>query len=79
VTEEKAKIANARIGREMMQLSYTGEYEGDLFALRTMVAMGRSKDDVINAFLGMSRTPDTATHPSTAKRVMNMRYEGNPQ
>jgi Zn-dependent protease with chaperone function len=73
VTEEKAKVANAKIGREMMQLSYTGEFEADTFAMKTLQRLGRSKEDVINAFMNMSRTPDTATHPSTAKRVMNMR------
>lgn len=78
VTEEKARIANARIGREMQQLSYRGEFEADRFAMKTMIELGRSKDDVINAFLGMSRTPDTATHPSTAKRIMNMKREGEP-
>lgn len=73
VTEEKAKIANAKMGREMMQLSYTGEFEADTFAMKTLVALGRSKDQIITAFMNMSRNPDTATHPSTAKRVMNMR------
>lgn len=76
VTEQKAAHANARIGREMMALSHQGEYEADLFSLRTLVAMGRTKDEVINTFLNMSRTPDTATHPSTAKRVLNLRNEG---
>lgn len=76
VTEQKAANANQRVGREMMSISHQGEYEADLFALRTLVAMGRTKDEVINAFLNMSRTPDTATHPSTAKRVLNMRNEG---
>jgi Zn-dependent protease with chaperone function len=76
VTEQKAAYANARVGREMMALSHQGEYEADLFSLRTLVAMGRTKDEVINAFLNMSRTPDTATHPSTAKRVLNLRNEG---
>jgi Zn-dependent protease with chaperone function len=78
VTPEKATFANARIGREMMQVAHLGEYEADRFAVKVLSGLGRSKDQITEAFLGMGRTPDTATHPSTAKRVMNMRRTGEP-
>lgn len=76
VTPEKASQANDQIGPEMRVLSWECEYEADREALKTLTALGRSKDDVINAFLAMNaRSPDTATHPSTIKRVMNLKRE----
>lgn len=76
VTPEKAKRANDLIGPEMRVLSWECELEADRDALKTLTALGRSKDDVINSFLAMNgRNPDTETHPSTFRRVLNLRRE----
>lgn len=73
VTEQAAAQANNIVGPEMRRLSYQVEFEADEFALRTLVGLGWTKDQVISAFMNMSRTPDTATHPSTLKRIMALR------
>lgn len=73
VTEEAANRANNIVGPEMRRLSYRVEFEADEFALRTLVGLGRTRDEVIGAFMAIERTTDTATHPSTAKRIMALR------
>lgn len=75
VTKDAVEIVNKNpeFSREMMELSHRGEFEADVFAVKTLCAMGWKKDEVINAFLGMARTTTTATHPSSFKRAQNMR------
>lgn len=76
LTPEKAAAADSKIGPEMQRLSWECEFEADRDALVTLTQLGRSKDDVITAFLTLGgRTPDTATHPSTGRRAMNLRRE----
>ena len=73
VTNKKLKIANQKIKIEMRQLSYRCELSADTFALRTLIKLGWTRDQVIISMLDKKRTFDTATHPSLAKRILNLK------
>jgi hypothetical protein len=72
VTEANANIANHIVGPELRTLSHKVELQADSYALKVLVNLGWTRGQVVDMFLGMERTPDSTTHPSSARRVQNL-------
>jgi Zn-dependent protease with chaperone function len=75
VVPEKTDPVAGPMGREASALSHQQELAADAFALRSLRRLGWSTADAIAAFMamGQAHTYDTATHPSTRKRLANLR------
>ena len=67
--------------REAAVQSYEQEFEADAYAMRTLLAMGYSRDDLIAAFFQLGAYDATMTHPSSADRLGRLRRldEGTPE
>lgn len=72
VTDKTLLIADRIVGPELRTLSHKVELEADSYALRTLVKLGWTRDQVVDMFLDMKVNSDTATHPSSAKRIRNL-------
>jgi len=73
VTSEQTDAVAALLGREASGLAYQQEYEADAFAFRTLESLGVSRQDVLSVFIHLGSRKDTATHPSTQKRLAALR------
>ncbi len=73
LVQAKSDAVAALLGRDASVLAYQHEFEADAFALRTIRRLGRSSQDAFAAFLQMGAYGDTATHPSTRKRLASLR------
>lgn len=71
--QSRSDSVAALLGHDASVLAYQQEFEADAFALRTIRRLGRSSDDAFAAFLQMGAYGDTATHPSTRKRLASLR------
>ena len=72
ITPRTAEIADRIVGPEIRTLSHKVEFEADVYALKTLISLGWTREQVIAMFLDWERFGDTATHPSTARRVQNL-------
>ncbi len=76
VTPERTDPVAGRLGREASQLAHRQEYEADAYAYRALQALGLSREVVLSAFMQLGSTPESATHPSTQKRLAALRAGG---
>lgn len=77
--QTKSDAVAALLGRDASVLAYQQEFEADAFALRAIRRLGRSSQDAFAAFLQMGAYGDTATHPSTRKRLASLRQADGAQ
>jgi Zn-dependent protease with chaperone function len=77
VTPEHTDPVAADLGREASALAQQQELAADAYALRSLRQLGWSTSDAIAAFMAMGQeyTHDTATHPSTRRRLANLRAQ----
>ena len=73
VRQEHTDAVAARLGAEASALAHRHEFEADAFGLRTLRALGRSEQDALAVFMRLGARHNTATHPSTRKRVAALR------
>ena len=73
VLQEHTDAVAPMLGREASGLAHRQEFAADAFALRTLGAMGLSRDDVVALFMRLGMHPTTATHPSSTKRLVALR------
>jgi Zn-dependent protease with chaperone function len=62
-----------RLGREASATAHRQEFEADAFALRVLPTLGHPPQVAIAMFMDKGVQHDTATHPSTRKRVAALR------
>ena len=73
VRQEHTDAVAAQLGADASALTHRQEFEADAFGLRTLRALGRSEQDALAVFMRLGARHDTATHPSTRKRVAALR------
>jgi hypothetical protein len=73
VRQERTDAVAALLGADASALAHRQEFEADAFGLRTLRALGRSEQDALAVFMRLGARHDTATHPSTRKRVAALR------
>lgn len=75
VTPERTDPVAADLGREASELLLQQEFAADAYALRALHRFGWGTADAVAAFMAMGReyTHDTATHPSTRRRLAKLR------
>jgi Zn-dependent protease with chaperone function len=73
VRQEHTDAVAARLGADASALAHRQEFEADAFGLRTLRGLGRSEQDALAVFMRLGVRHDTATHPSTRKRVAALR------
>ena len=75
VTPERTDPVAADLGREASELLHQQEFAADAYALRALHRLGWGTPDAIAAFMAMGReyTHNTATHPSTRRRLAQLR------
>jgi len=73
VRQEHTDAVAALLGADASALAHRQEFEADAFGLRTLRALGRSEQDALAVFMRLGARQDTATHPSTRKRVAALR------
>jgi len=76
VDPTKAQSASAELVLEASRLARADELEADAFAYATLRRLGYTLDDMVGAFTAFGMQPDTATHPSTGKRIAHLRSLG---
>jgi predicted Zn-dependent protease len=73
VVQEHTDAVAPMLGREASGLAHRQEYAADAFALRTLCAMGYSRNEVVELFMRMGLFQATATHPASNKRMSALR------
>ena len=73
VQQEHTDAVAGVLGREASQLAHLQEYEADAFAVRVLQRLGEAEDSPLELFRRLPMTKDTATHPGTHRRVMQIR------
>ena len=73
VLQQHTDAVAPMLGREASGLAHRQEFSADAFALRTLCAMGHSRDEVLATFLRMGMFQATATHPASNKRLAALR------
>ena len=63
----------ALLGPELSALAHRHEYDADAYGLRAVQQLGFGLDAALASFLRHGVQQDTATHPSTRKRVAHLR------
>lgn len=75
VVQEHTDAVAPMLGREASGLAHRQEYSADAFALRTLCAMGYTREEVVALFVRMGLNPATATHPAGARRMLALRVQ----
>jgi Zn-dependent protease with chaperone function len=73
VTPDQTEPVAALLGRDASGLAHRQEFEADAYGLRALHALGRGWEDAYSVFMREGVTHDTATHPSTRKRLALLR------
>lgn len=73
VLQQHTDAVAPMLGREASGLAHRHEFSADAFALRTLCAMGHSRDEVLATFMRMGMFQATATHPASNKRLAALR------
>jgi Zn-dependent protease with chaperone function len=73
VVREKTDAVGAELGREASQLAHQQEFEADAAGYKTVASMGYDLDTVQGLFMQAGMQRDTATHPSSWRRLAQLR------
>jgi predicted Zn-dependent protease len=73
VLQQHTDAVAPMLGREASGLAHRQEFSADAFAMRTLCAMGHSRDEVLATFMRMGMFQATATHPASNKRLAALR------
>jgi predicted Zn-dependent protease len=75
VLQEHTDAVAPLLGRDASGLAHRQEFAADAFALRTLCAMGHTRDEVLAIFMRLGMNPTTATHPGSTRRMAALRAE----
>lgn len=73
VTPEHTDAVAGLLGRDASGLAHQHEFEADAYALEVLQRLGLGAQTAVSLFRRLGSLPDTATHPSTRKRVALLR------
>lgn len=78
VAQEQTDAVAGLLGREASGMSHRQEFEADAFGLQVLAALGYGPEVAVGAFIKLGLRADSATHPSTRKRIAQLRQSGPP-
>ena len=64
-------VANL-LGQEASELSHQHEFDADAYGLQALHKLGHGRAEVLSLFMRLGVRRDTATHPSSRKRVAHL-------
>jgi len=73
VVQAETDAVAGDLGREASQQAHQQEYEADAYAMRMLLDLGYSRDELLDMFFHLGHYGDTATHPSSARRLAQLR------
>jgi Peptidase family M48 len=73
VLQAQTDAVAPQLGRAASIQSHDHEFGADAYAMRTLLDMGYSRDDLLEMFFRLGNHGATATHPSTGKRLAQLR------
>jgi hypothetical protein len=73
VVQEQTDAVADQLGRAASTQSHQQEYDADAFAMRTLLDMGYSRDELLGMFYRLGPYGATATHPSSGSRLAQLR------
>jgi Peptidase family M48 len=73
VVQQQTDAVAPQLGRAASMQSHQQEFDADAFAMRALLDMGYSRDDLLEMFVRLGQHPATATHPSSGKRLAQLR------
>lgn len=73
VVKSKTDAVAAVMGRELSALSHQHEFDADAYGMHTLLKLGYGYDTARASFMRQGPTVDTATHPSTQRRLASLR------
>jgi len=73
VVQEQTDAIAPQLGREASMQAHQQEFDADAYAMRTMLDMGYTRDELLDMFMHLGNYGQTATHPSSAKRMAQLR------
>jgi predicted Zn-dependent protease len=73
VLQAQTDAVAPQLGQAASIQSHEHEYGADAYAMRTLLDMGYSRDDLLEMFFRLGNHGSTATHPSTGKRLAQLR------
>ena len=74
VAQAQTDAVAAQLGQAASAQSHEHEYTADAYAMQTLLDMGYSRDDLLEMFFRLGNHGSTATHPSTGKRLAQLRF-----
>jgi Zn-dependent protease with chaperone function len=73
VVQAQTDAVAPQLGRAASVQSHEHELAADAYAMRTLLDMGYSREDLLEMFFRLGNHGGTATHPSTGKRLAQLR------
>lgn len=73
VVQSRTDAVAPLLGREASEQAHAHEFEADGYAMRTLLDLGYSRDDLLDMFKRLGHHGTTATHPATSKRFAHLR------
>lgn len=73
VVQEQTDAVAGVLGRDASRQAHRHEHAADGFAMRAMLAMGHSREDLLAMFFRLGHHGRTATHPGTGQRLAHLR------
>jgi primosomal protein N'' len=73
VVQEQTDAVADVLGREASEQAHAQEFEADGYAMRALLDLGYSQDELLDMFMRLGHHGSTATHPATGKRVAHLR------
>jgi predicted Zn-dependent protease len=73
VLQQQTDAVAPLLGREASAQSHQQEYDADAYAMRALLDLGYSRDELLEMFFRLGQHGSTATHPSSGKRLAQLR------
>lgn len=73
VVPEATDAVAPQLGRAASRQSHQHEFDADAYAMNLLLDMGYGRDELIEMFRRLGQHTTTATHPSSARRLMHLR------
>lgn len=73
VAQAQTDAVAGLLGREASAVAHRQEFEADAFGLKVVTDLGYAPQVVVGTFVRLGMRADTATHPSSRKRVAHLR------
>ncbi len=73
VVQQQTDAVAGALGRDASRQAHRHEHAADGYAMRSLLAMGYSREDLLSMFFRLGHHGQTATHPGTGQRLAHLR------